>query len=199
MRLLGVPLTGAGSVLMRPLKMVGNIFRKLPRMLRLWMITDWARSSVILLVMQTLDHKMRLKLGRSLTSGAKLVGVSAGEPLPKFSPVAQKATEILSEEIKGEPQNIISEVLLGTPATAHILGGCCIGVDKDTGVIDQNHVVYGYPGLYVCDGSVIPANLGVNPSLTITAMAERFCSRFIPADNSLFEKRTIRFGSAREN
>jgi len=196
MRLLGVPLTGPGSLLLRPLKMFANIFRKLPRMLRLWMITDWAKSSVILLVMQTLDHKMRLKLGRSLTLGTTLKGASTSEPLPNFSPIAQRAAELLSEEIKGEPQNIISEVLLGTPATAHILGGCCIGSNKDEGVIDQNHEVYGYPGLFVCDGSVIPVNLGVNPSLTITALAERFCTQFEPTDNPLFENRTIRFGSA---
>jgi cholesterol oxidase len=176
--------------------MFGNIFRKLPRLLRLWMITDWAKSSVILLVMQTLDHKMRLKLGRSLILHKSLKGVSTAEPLPRYSPIAQKAVELLSEEIKGEPQNIISEVLLGTPATAHILGGCCIGSNISDGVIDQNHEVFGYPGLYVCDGSVIPANLGVNPSLTITALAERFCSPFEPLDKSMFENRTIRFGSA---
>jgi cholesterol oxidase len=196
MRMLGVPLTGPGSLLVRPLKMFANIFRKLPRMLRLWVITDWAKSTVILLVMQTLDHKMRLKLGRSLTLRTILKGASTSEQLPKFSPIAQKAGEMLSEEIKGEPQNIISEVLLGTPATAHILGGCCIGSNKDEGVIDQNHEVYCYPGLYVCDGSVIPANLGVNPSLTITALAERFCSQFKPLDNSMFENRTIRFSSS---
>jgi cholesterol oxidase len=178
----------------RPLKMFANIFRKLPRMLRLWMITDWAKSSVILLVMQTLDHKMRLKLGRSLILRTTLKGVSTSEPLPKFSPIAQRAAELLSEEIKGEPQNIISEVLLGTPATAHILGGCCIGPNKEQGVLDQHHQVYGHPGLFVCDGSVIPANLGVNPSLTITALAERFCSQFEPADKAMFENRTIRFG-----
>jgi cholesterol oxidase len=195
MRLLGVPLTGPGSFFTRPLKMFANIFRKIPKILRLWMITDWAKSTVILLVMQTLDHKMRLKLGRSLTLSPTLKGASTGEPLPRFSPVAQKAAEILSEEIKGEPQNIISEVLLGTPATAHILGGCCIGANKEEGVIDRNHEVYGYPGLYVCDGSVIPANLGVNPSLTITALAERFCAQIKPVDKTLFENRTIRFTS----
>ena len=199
MRLLGVPLTGPGSALMRPLKMFANILRKLPKMLRLWMISDWAKSTMILLVMQTLDHKMRLKLGRSITLASTLKGVSTAKPLPNFSPVAQRAAELLSEEIKGEPQNIISEVLLGTPATAHILGGCCIGSNKDDGVIDHNHEVYGYPGLYVCDGSVIPANLGVNPSLTITALAERFCAQFEPHDKSMFENRTIRFGPASDS
>lgn len=72
------------------------------------------------------------------------------------------------------PQSATSEVLLGTPATAHILGGCNIGSSAEEGVIDKNHEVFSHSGLFACDGSVIPTNLGVNPSLTITALAERF-------------------------
>ena len=64
------------------------------------------------------------------------------------------------------------------PTTAHILGGACIGTDKERGVIDENFEVFNYPGMYVVDGSVIPSNLGVNPSLTITALAEYAMSRF---------------------
>ncbi len=88
----------------------------------------------------------------------------------------------MADELHGEAQNVISEVLLGTPATAHILGGCCIGKDPATGVIDERHEVFGYKGLYVCDGSVVPGNLAVNPSLTISALAERFASFFERAD-----------------
>jgi len=73
----------------------------------------------------------------------------------------------------------INEALLDTPTTAHILGGCGVGASRETGVIDKDHEVFGYPGLYVCDGSAISANPGVNPSLTITALAERAMS-FIP-------------------
>jgi cholesterol oxidase len=193
MRLLGVPLTGPGSIFLRPLKLLINSLRRFPRTLRLWTIRDWARSTIILLVMQTVDHKMRLKLGRSLLSNHVLKGSPAGKPLPSYSPIAQKAAQLLSEELKGEPQNVISEVLLGTPATAHILGGCAIGETKEKSVVDANQQIHGYEGLYVCDGSVIPANPGVNPSLTITALAERFCDQFPPLNQALFEDRTIRF------
>jgi cholesterol oxidase len=196
MRLLGVPLTGPGSLITRPAKLLLNSLRKLHRTLRLWMVRDWARNTIILLVMQTVDHQMRLKLGHSLVSGQVLKGAPTGNPLPSYSPVAQQAAQILSEELNGEAQNVISEVLLGTPATAHILGGCSMGNSKEDGVVDANHAIHCYPGMYVCDGSVIPANLGVNPSLTITAMAERFCSQFPVVDQLLFEDRTIRFGSS---
>jgi cholesterol oxidase len=77
------------------------------------------------------------------------------------------------------PQNAITEVLFNIPMTAHILGGCIIGKDKDHGVIDPCHRVFGYDNMYVTDASAIPANLGVNPSLTITAMAERAMS-YVP-------------------
>jgi cholesterol oxidase len=196
MRLLGVPLTGPGSLFTRPVKLLINSLRKLHRTLRLWMVRDWARNTIILLVMQTVDHQMRLRLGRSLLSGHVLKGASTGKSLPSYSPVAQQAAQILSEELNGEAQNVISEVLLGTPATAHILGGCSIGNSEKEGVVDANHAIHGYSGIFVCDGSVIPANLGVNPSLTITAMAERFCAQFPVADQALFEDRTILFSSS---
>jgi cholesterol oxidase len=86
----------------------------------------------------------------------------------------------MARKVKGIPQNTVNEVLFNVPTTAHILGGCPIGASAETGVIDSRHQVFGYSGLYVCDGSAIPANLGVNPSLTITAMTERAMT-FIPA------------------
>ncbi|MGC4092867.1 MAG: GMC family oxidoreductase [Polyangiaceae bacterium] len=180
MRLLGVPLTPPGNWLTRPLKMLGRIVRRLPRMLRLWRVADWARSTVILLVMQSVDEHLRLRLGRSLLRRALfgLEGAPTERPVPSYLPVAQQAAQILSEEINGEGQNVISEVLLRTPATAHILGGCCIGNSAENGVIDERQQVFGYQGLYVCDGSVVPGNLAVNPSLTICALAERFAAQF---------------------
>jgi cholesterol oxidase len=197
LRLLGVPLTANGSAFTRPLKMLGRMLARLPRMLRLWIVSDWARSTVILLVMQSVDQHLRLRLGRSLL-GRGLKDTSPAQSVPSYLPIAQEAAQILAEELDGEPQNIISEVLLRTPATAHILGGCCIGRDAESGVIDEQHQVFGYPGLYVCDGSVIPGNLAVNPSLTISAFAERFAS-FFPRSPDLSEDelaaRQIRFSS----
>jgi cholesterol oxidase len=201
MRLLGVPLTPDGSAILRPLKLLWRMIRRLPSTLRLWRVNDWARSTLILLVMQTIDQHLRLRLGRSLLTGTRyLEGRSTEKPIPSFLPVAQQAAEILGEELGGEPQNVISEVLLRTPATAHVLGGAAIAHSPEEGVIDAKHEVFGHPGLYVCDGSVIPGNLGVNPSLTITALAERFASLFEPAPTLTPEaraEREIRFGPSR--
>jgi cholesterol oxidase len=195
MRLLGVPLTPDGNAFTRPLKMLARMLSRLPRTLRLWRVRDWAKSTVILLVMQSVDQHLRLRLGRSLF-GRKLADTTSDRPVPSYLPIAQEAAEILAEELEGEAQNVISEVLLRTPATAHILGGCCIGATAESGVIDERHQVFGYPGLYVCDGSVVPGNLAVNPSLTITALAERFASFFEPAPGfpeSELRAREIRF------
>ena len=198
MRMLAVPLTPDGNAVTRPLKMLWRTIARLPAILRLFVVADWARRTVILLVMQTVDQHLRLRLGRSLLRPwRRLMGKSTDKPIPSYLPIAQEAAEILAEEIHGEPQNVVSEVLLRTPATAHILGGCCIGNSRDDGVIDARHEVFGHPGLYVCDGSVIPGNLAVNPSLTITALAERFATFFEPAPGTtpeMLAEREIHFG-----
>ena len=94
-------------------------------------------------------------------------------PNPSYIPVANEAARVAAASIGGFPSSAINEVLLDVPTTAHIIGGSPIGESAATGAIDPYHRVYGYEGLHVCDGSVLPANLGVNPSLTITAMTER--------------------------
>jgi len=185
LRFMGVPLTGEGNGFTRPLRMFFHIFSHPLRYLRLFLIRDWARSTVILLVMQSVDTKLRLRLGRSIFNFFRL-GLKSevqGTSLPSFLPVGQKAARLLGEIVDGVPQNVASEVLLQTPATAHILGGAIIGTSPNDGVIDVNHEVFSYPGLYVCDASCIPSNLAVNPSLTIAAMAERFASLFFPSES----------------
>jgi cholesterol oxidase len=142
-------------------------------------LPDWARDSTILLVMQTEENRMHLKLGRSLLTFFRLGLVSERDktlPIPAVLDAGRWVANRFAEKINGIPQSTINEALLDIPSTAHVLGGCGIGRDAETGVIDANHEVFNYPGLYVADGSVIPANLGVNPSLTITAMAERAMS-----------------------
>lgn len=195
MKILAVPLTGEGGVFLRPLKLLLNTIRKFQDILKLIFIKDWASSTIILLVMQSIEQKISLTWGRSfLSGGAKtLVRKKDSKALPSYLPIAQVASQKLAEQIEGVGQNIISEVLLKTPATAHILGGAKIAQDKGRGVVDLQHEVFGAPGLYVCDGSVVPANLGVNPSLTITAMAERFSSQFEVKNETLFAERQIRF------
>lgn len=199
MRLLAVPLTENGSWWLRPLKLFKNLVLRFPQYMRLWFVRDWAKSSIILLVMQSIDHQLKLKLGRSILSLYRLSlqrSPGGADRLPSYIPIANQAAATLAKLLKGEPQNIFSEVMLGIPATAHILGGCCMGTDSTKGVIDHKHEVFGHKGLYVCDGSVVPVNLGVNPSLTISALAERFAEQFPLAPNfkeEEFKRRQIRY------
>jgi cholesterol oxidase len=146
----------------------------------LWPI-GWAKRSMVLLVMQTIPGHMRVRMrrrwwwpfSRSLTSDAQ------GSKVPRYIPAANRAARAIAEKHNGMPVSSMTEVLLDVPTTAHILGGCAMGATPEDGVIDEQNRVHGHPGLYVIDGSMIGANLGVNPSLTITALAERAMS-FIP-------------------
>ena len=132
----------------------------------------WSERAVIALVMQNLDNSIttftkRGILGRRMTSKQ-----GHGEPNPTWIPVANRATRRIAEKIDGIAAGSWGE-LFNIPMTAHFLGGAPIGDSAETGVIDPYHRVYGYPTLYVVDGAAISANLGVNPSLSITAQAER--------------------------
>lgn len=181
MRLLAAPMADAGTRLTRPLKMLWAILTHPVSFFRLVTNRDWASTTVIFLVMQTLDTKMRFKLGRNLFTLFRKKMTTAPEggsmAIPSYIPIGHQVARSFAKKVGGVPQSAVNEVVLNIPTTAHILGGCAIGPDAERGVIDSNHQVFGYEGLYVCDGSTIPANLGVNPSLTITAMTERAMSR----------------------
>ncbi|MFE6922271.1 GMC oxidoreductase [Nocardia sp. NPDC057663] len=124
--------------------------------------------SVILLVMQSLDNSLT-----SYLKGRRLVTKQgSGEPNPAWIPLAHDIARKYASEIDGISGNVATDIF-NIPATAHYIGGCTIGDSRETGVIDPYQRVYGYPGLHIADGSAITANLGVNPSLTITAQAER--------------------------
>jgi cholesterol oxidase len=170
--------------LVRPFRWLFEVFRRPVDFLRVLWPFGWARKSVILLVMQTLDNSIRVFRKRRWWWPFRRALVSqkeqARERVPATIPVAQPLTRELARRMGGVPQNTINEVFLNVGITAHILGGCPIGESAETGVIDRDNRVFGHPGLYVCDGSMIPANLGVNPSLTIAAMTERAMSG-IPA------------------
>nr|MBA2773151.1 GMC family oxidoreductase [Nocardioidaceae bacterium] len=134
----------------------------------------WSERTVIALVMQTIDNSIttyttpgRLHGRRRLTSRQ-----GHGLPNPTWIPVANKAVRLMAKAVKGTPAGSIGEPF-SRPMTAHFIGGCTIGDSAATGVVDPYHRVYGHEGLHIVDGSAISANLGVNPSLTITAQAER--------------------------
>jgi cholesterol oxidase len=183
MRTLAAPMADAGTRVTRPLRMLAaTIFHPIDT-LRLLFNTRWAETSIILLVMQDLDNKMRMKLGRGLFTLFRrrmTTEVRAGEAAPSYIAAGHVVARALAKKINGIPLSAVNEVMFQIPTTAHILGGSAIGRDKESGVVGVNHEVFDHPGLYVCDGSVVPANLGVNPSLTITAMSERAMSKIAP-------------------
>ncbi|MFG2195281.1 GMC oxidoreductase [Streptomyces sp. NPDC048639] len=136
----------------------------------------WSERTIIGLVMQTLDNSLTTyRKEKGIGKGLLTARQGHGAPNPNQIPEATRAASILADEINGYPGSNIGE-LMGTPLTAHFLGGCPIGEDADHGVIDPYHRLYGHPGISVVDGSAVSANLGVNPSLTITAQAERAMS-----------------------
>jgi cholesterol oxidase len=176
-------LTDGGPGRARWARWLGNVARQ-PRVFvrNLWPFGR-AKRGVFLLVMQTLDNSIALRLRRSWRSlwrRALDTDRGAGEPNPSYIPLANELARVFAGRVQGVAQSSIMEALFDTPTTAHILGGAAIGPSPATGVIDEHHEVFGHPGLYVCDGSMVPANLGVNPSLTITALTELAMSQ-IPA------------------
>ncbi len=151
--------------------------------LRTYILPGWAEYCTILLAMQTEDNRLRMHLGRSwLTLFRRcLVSQSAEEnPVPTRIEMGHYVTREFTRRIHGDAAGSIVEVLFDTPITAHILGGVSFGRDDQEGVIGLDCQVHNYPGLYVVDGSIVPANPGVNPSLTITALAEYAMSQIQP-------------------
>jgi cholesterol oxidase len=179
-------LTGRGTRVTRPFKWIGQALRHPLRFLRLFWPFSWSRRTVILLVMQTLDNAIRLRPKRRLLGrGVKLQTEQDPEkPNPTFIPAADAATRWMADRIGGLPQSGLTEAIVNIPTTAHFLGGAVIGDGPDHGVVDSANRVFGYENLLVCDGAAMPANPGVNPSLTITAIAERAMSQVPPRDGA---------------
>jgi cholesterol oxidase len=169
-RLLVAPNAPGRSVLTRLARAFAAGLRHPLRALRALLVLDWARHTIILLYMRTLEGHLRLRLG---PGGLLSSSVSGGAAPSASTPEASDLARRVGEKLDGLPQGLLTELLFDTPTTAHILGGACMGATAADGVIDAGHRVHGYPGLYVVDGAAISANPGVNPSLTIAALAER--------------------------
>ena len=135
----------------------------------------WAEQSIVILVMQSVDNSITTFRKRGLLGTRLTSKQGAGEPNPDWIPVADRVSKDVASAIGGHPGSSVGE-LVGVPLTAHFIGGCVIGETAEDGVIDPYQRMHGYDGLHVADGSAISANLGVNPSLTITAQAERAMS-----------------------
>ncbi|MGA5080434.1 GMC oxidoreductase [Streptomyces griseoincarnatus] len=174
--ILQVPYADNASGAVRVLGWLGNAARHPWLMLRSLSNRRWSERTIIGLVMQSVDNSLTTYLkpsgvGRGLLTARQ----GHGAPNPKQIKAATDGASALAAEINGFAGSNVGE-LTGMPLTAHFLGGCAIGDSPETGVIDPYHRLYGHPGITVVDGSAVSANLGVNPSLTITAQAERAMS-----------------------
>ena len=179
--------TDGGGSIPRQLRFIGNVLRNPLSFLQGLWLPGKAKTTSAVLVMQTSENYLRFNYkprwyrlgGKSLNSD-----VPKGEKrVASYIPVANEITRRLAEKMNAVPKSMLSEVMLNAPTTAHILGGCSMADASDQGVVGFNGEIFGYKSLYVADGSVIPANLGVNPSLTITALAEYIMSQ-IPLESA---------------
>lgn len=181
MRLMAAPLIDLDAgVPVRILKSLGWILTHPIDFLKAMVLPGWAHNSTILLVMQHANNRMRFRLGRSIYTFFRKGLVALREPGYEIHAQVRGSHELARDfagRTNGVAMGILSENLLNLPTTAHILGGAPMGRDASEGVVNENFEVHNYPGLYIVDGSIVPANPGVNPSLTITALAEYAMSR----------------------
>jgi cholesterol oxidase len=171
-------LVGDGTRVTRPLKLLAQIVRHPVRFVKVMWPKGWSRRTIIVLVMQTLDNAIALRPKLKRSGDVRLqTEQDPDRPNPTFIPVANEAAEWLAERTGGIAQSSLNEALMNVPTTAHILGGAVIGHGPEDGVVDRGQRVFGYENLLVCDGAAVPANVGVNPSLTIAALAEHAISQ----------------------
>jgi cholesterol oxidase len=179
-------MAGPGTRLTRPLKWIAAMIRHPLQTIRMRIPYRWSRRTVILLVMQTVDAAMHLRPKRRIFGrGVRLqTEQDPDRPNPIYIPAAAQAARWFERRIGGIAQSAVTESVQNVPTTAHILGGAVIGRDPQAGVVDSGNRIFGYENLLVTDGASIPANPGVNPSLTITAKAEHALSLVPPKDDA---------------
>ena len=185
---LGTLATGEGNGLMRTLKLMVQVIKHPIKFFRLtFRIKNWGRNSIIFLVMQSLDNSMRLRWKRGLFGGSMSFRNDKDAKVPAYIPVGQEVMHRYAKKVNGIASNVLPEIVMNMPMTAHILGGCPMGENAGSGMVNERFEVHNYPNMYVLDGSVIPCNLGVNPSLTITALSE-YAMSMIPVKEGKSKK-----------
>ena len=183
MSMLATVLTDDGPVFPRWMRWAKNVALRPREFVRTLNPIGSAKGGAILLVMQPVDNHMRYRMRRRwFAPWKKRLDSDRGtnKPTPTYIPIANEVARRMAKEMDGIPQSGIIEVFMNKATTAHILGGCPMGLTNETGVVDTRGRLFGYDDFYVVDGSIVPANLGVNPSLTITALAEHAMSQ-VPA------------------
>jgi cholesterol oxidase len=168
--------SGVQRIIIWFLGLFGNLLRHPWRTIRALHPFGFAKESMILLCMQTLDGYISMKLGRPWYWPFRKVLISRGAKIPTNIPQANDFAQKLAEVSGGTAMSMLNEILFDIPGTAHIMGGCPMGRSAADGVVDHACRVFNYQNMYACDGSILSANLGVNPSLTITALSERAMS-----------------------
>lgn len=176
-RILMAPMVKGSTWPRRLLNMVLQPMKQPWAYLRTFFVNDWSRRTQILLYMESIDSTLRLKRSRI---GTTRTAMESGPAPTAFNPQAQDIAHRVERIVNGKAMVMMQETLLGIPSTAHILGGACMGRNASEGVIDRDNRVFGYANMWVCDGSAISANPGVNPSLTITALTERAMAQVAP-------------------
>ncbi|MBX2842866.1 MAG: GMC family oxidoreductase N-terminal domain-containing protein [Flammeovirgaceae bacterium] len=156
----------------RPVKMILEIIKRPIGFLKMLIKKSWGKNTVIFLVMQSLSNSMKLQWKKGVLGGGISFVNQGLEKVPSYIPIGQEVMNRYAKKVNGTPVNALTEVVFNMATTAHILGGCPMGKNIEEGVVDDHFAVHGYPNMYILDGSIIPCNLGVNPSLSITALSE---------------------------
>jgi cholesterol oxidase len=184
MRFISAPLIDLqAGIFRRIIDSLGWIIRHPLDFARSMILPGWAHNATILLVMQHADNRMRFRSGRSVWTLWRTGLVTEKEPGYEINAQVRGSHELardFSARTNGVAMGSLGENLLNLPTTAHILGGAPFGPDARQGVVAENFEIHNYPGLFIIDGSIVPGNPGVNPSLTITALAEYAMSMVTP-------------------
>jgi cholesterol oxidase len=172
-RVLISPMAHGNNLFIRLYLLMKDLFLHPVKNLKVYFVKDWAKRTQILMLMRTINSTLKFSKG--------IVGMKSsmenGECPTAFIPEAKGLAEKYAEIVNGRPSVLLTETIMGIPTTAHILGGAVMGETAKDGVIDKDNRVFGYKNMYVCDGSAISANPGVNPALTIVALSERAMSK----------------------
>ncbi len=173
-RLLGAPMVSGKNIFVRIARMLKDLICHPLKNFSVYFLGDWAKRTHILLYMESIDSTLRMVRSTFRSISTQL---ESGTPPTAFNPIAQDLAHKTEKIINGKAMVMLPETLFGIPSTAHILGGACMGENEAQGVIDKDNRIFNYANMLVCDGSMISSNIGVNPSLTITAIAERAMSK----------------------
>ena len=174
-KLLHLPLSNGRNTVERMANMAQQVVKYPLSYFKIYWVNSWSKNTTVLLFMQSIDSTLKFK---NNFLGGMSSSVGTGLKPSAYIPESIALTEKYSKIINGKPTSFVLESVAGIPSTAHVLGGAVMGKDRSEGVINKNNEVFGYQNMLIIDGSMISANPGVNPSLSITAIAERAMDQF---------------------